>query len=990
MKKMLIKKLYVCVFIIVLVCSFSTNVFAEEESLEESSILITDTVTSKTDANLGSGEVNLENNEMLLNDQISEELSSNFVLNSNMSTAIGTGLNSAEEYVTVTGDEGYLWPVPNCRYISNYYGNGHQGIDIASNSTCDVVAARSGNVIAAKSTSCSHISARCNCNYGMGNYVQILQNDGRYTTYMHLKYGSVTVNVGQNINQGDKIGTMGSSGNSTGQHLHFQVTNSSNKAVVNTNPDAFGYKFEVALPFHATLDSPKQGDIISGGNFLLDGWALHQNSISRMTYSINDGPEKDLNRCDRPDVNKHYPNYSNSQPGFKHYVDTDELVHGSNVITLYAYTTDGVQQIARVGVLRTLLPLQHSIEFDDGASFSGSEAILTGWVLHGSGISKLTYSIDGGSEIETPLLYRKDVLDAYPDYPASNSGFSINLDLGNYRAGVHQVDIKAYAGTGKVYNLERRSINFNESSTPVKSITKNGKTYSIYNQTTTWAEAKAKAESLGGCLMSITSKDETAIAYELTKAAARKAYWLGGTDAQSEGTWHWLTGETFTYTSWGPGEPNNANGNENCLSVINDSNMHWNDLSTDSLIGGFIVEDDSQAPSIKDVRVSDVSSSGYTVTCTVADDSGINRVQFPTWTIANEQDDINGAWETAETCSGTMQGNTVTYRVKDEDHSYEKGLYRTHIYAYDIYGNKTAVRVEDFCGDTNLVNETKVVASSYLNGEEYLLFDDVITWQAAKEKCSALGGHLVTISSAEEQNVVSELVKKGNRVGYFIGATDESNEGQFGWVTGEAFSFANWIAGNPDDYKSSISNGEDYVEILKNGFWNDVHPTYTIGYICEIKTKNIACNYQTHVQNIGWQEWKNNGNISGTSAQGKRLEGIKIKLDNPGYDLGVEYSTHIENIGWQEAKANGVISGTEGKGLRLEAIQIKLTGADASKFDIYYCVHAENTGWLDWAKNGAESGTAGFGYRLEAIKIVVVPKGAAAPGKTTQPFLAKK
>ena len=146
------------------------------------------------------------------------------------------------------------------------------------------------------------------------------------------------------------------------------------------------------------------------------------------------------------------------------------------------------------------------------------------------------------------------------------------------------------------------------------------------------------------------------------------------------------------------------------------------------------------------------------------------------------------------------------------------------------------------------------------------------------------------------------------------------------------------------------------------------------------------CTYRTHVENIGWQDWKSNGTMSGTSGQGLRLEGIEIKLNNQGYDLGVEYSTHIQNIGWQEFKSNGVMSGTSGRGLRLEAIKISLTGNDADLFDIYYRVHAQNVGWLDWASNGAESGTAGYGYRLEGIEIKIVPKGDSAPGATTNPF----
>lgn len=142
--------------------------------------------------------------------------------------------------------------------------------------------------------------------------------------------------------------------------------------------------------------------------------------------------------------------------------------------------------------------------------------------------------------------------------------------------------------------------------------------------------------------------------------------------------------------------------------------------------------------------------------------------------------------------------------------------------------------------------------------------------------------------------------------------------------------------------------------------------------------------YATHVQDIGWQAYVGGGTISGTSSQSKRLEGIKINLQN--IDGGIEYSTHIQDIGWQEFVANDAMSGTSGQSKRLEAIKIRLTGAAADAYDVYYCVHAQNTGWLDWAKNGDSAGTAGFGYRLEAIKIVLVPKGGAAPGPMDIPF----
>lgn len=144
-------------------------------------------------------------------------------------------------------------------------------------------------------------------------------------------------------------------------------------------------------------------------------------------------------------------------------------------------------------------------------------------------------------------------------------------------------------------------------------------------------------------------------------------------------------------------------------------------------------------------------------------------------------------------------------------------------------------------------------------------------------------------------------------------------------------------------------------------------------------TGNIHINYQTQIQNVGWQELKKDGAMSGTSGQSLRLEGIKINVENAGYDVGVSYQTHVENIGWQESRTNGKMSGTEGESKRLEGIRISLTGDDAGLCDVYYQVHAQNTGWMNWAKNGESAGTEGFGYRLEGIRIVVVPKGSPAP-----------
>lgn len=146
--------------------------------------------------------------------------------------------------------------------------------------------------------------------------------------------------------------------------------------------------------------------------------------------------------------------------------------------------------------------------------------------------------------------------------------------------------------------------------------------------------------------------------------------------------------------------------------------------------------------------------------------------------------------------------------------------------------------------------------------------------------------------------------------------------------------------------------------------------------------------YQTHVQNIGWQGEKADGEMSGTTGQSLRLEAIKIQLSSS-IDGGIVYKTHVQDYGWLNFVTNGQASGTTGQAKRLEAIQMQLTGNAMNQYDLYYRVHAQNFGWLGWAKNGESAGTAGYSYRLEGIQIVLVPKDGNAPGSTSKHYYNK-
>jgi len=110
---------------------------------------------------------------------------------------------------TVVASGSFVWPAGG-KITQNFVWY-HKGIDIANKSAPAVLAADSGTVVVAGWVD----------GYGYGNRVLIDHGNGYRTLYAHL--ASVYVRPGQTVNRGDSIGGMGSTGRSTGVHLHFEV-----------------------------------------------------------------------------------------------------------------------------------------------------------------------------------------------------------------------------------------------------------------------------------------------------------------------------------------------------------------------------------------------------------------------------------------------------------------------------------------------------------------------------------------------------------------------------------------------------------------------------------------------------------------------------------------------------------------------------------------------------------------------------------------------
>jgi uncharacterized protein YjdB len=143
-----------------------------------------------------------------------------------------------------------------------------------------------------------------------------------------------------------------------------------------------------------------------------------------------------------------------------------------------------------------------------------------------------------------------------------------------------------------------------------------------------------------------------------------------------------------------------------------------------------------------------------------------------------------------------------------------------------------------------------------------------------------------------------------------------------------------------------------------------------------IEDGNLAIQYEAYLQDYRWQSWFRDGQTAGTTGQGKRIEALKIRLENAPEGLSLRYRVHVQDKGWLDWKNSGELSGTMEQGLRIEAIQVELQGPMAENYSVEYKVHGQDYGWQNWVKNGQVAGTTGQGKRIEAFEVKISKKNS--------------
>ena len=173
---------------------------------------------------------------------------------------------------------------------------------------------------------------------------------------------------------------------------------------------------------------------------------------------------------------------------------------------------------------------------------------------------------------------------------------------------------------------------------------------------------------------------------------------------------------------------------------------------------------------------------------------------------------------------------------------------------YNSKGN--LVNYFDKVSDYNLTAKwsatANVAAETIYNNHKYEVYDYSLSWEEAKEFCESLGGHLVTITSKEENNIVTNLIKQGNKTNYSIGAESIAKQGTWNWVTGETFSYDNfdpqYPEGNTAEERYAFIMAIDNPPNKQIGEWIDnynkpnglsVYALSNVGFVCEYDSIDI-------------------------------------------------------------------------------------------------------------------------------------------------------
>ena len=617
---------------------------------------------------------------------------------------------------TVSAAEQWLWPVPSIgvgQNISTYFSSSHEGIDIYGGANTPIVASRAGTV-------CRVVHGDIAGVYlGAGNAVVIDHGNGVYSHYAHLN--STAVSVNQYVDAGTVIGYMGSTGNSTGVHLHFAIANNSygGGGRIDNNPGAVDYvsSFIVngTLDVNGRLDGANNGglgdfgtcDVYINGSRVADdvtdyctawpaGTSYEVKDIKAKSGYSYDGSGSYSGTITSGAVADVRLIYSSCR------LDVNGMLDGISSGTLDDYGTvdvyiNGSKVADDVNDYYSLAPKGATYEITDIKATDGHmyEKVVTGSLTGtiGSGTKSVVlefYSV--GMPIPDVWTYCKvlpknitsDYCDIEYQYTETTtavnspgSGWEKQEGSGTTRyendGGVYDSDFELSTSDTRVY-VGSYYYHYCGASTGVNVEHYNDGIHTDYH-----VAGDVNSFYVSGGPYA-DDNDSRYLAYQIRWSSGQWADGLatcaGGRSAIWYRRYQYQNKRAVTYYTW-----------------TKKSDWLPQPSGSGTPSGYRYRLKDTGAPEINAVRVTEITPYGYTIVCDASDDSGIMKMAASTWTDTETEANAKVNESVPETMAGTVE---MTVTIPVTDHGNERDVnYNTRITVYDKVGNTTEYTAED-------------------------------------------------------------------------------------------------------------------------------------------------------------------------------------------------------------------------------------------------------------------------------------------------------
>ena len=275
----------------------------------------------------------------------------------------------------------------------------------------------------------------------------------------------------------------------------------------------------------------------------------------------------------------------------------------------------------------------------------------------------------------------------------------------------------------------------------------------------TWSQAQALARAWGGHLVTLNDAAEQQWVDDTFDQFGD--FWIGFQDANTEGTWEWVSGQPVTYTNWASGEPNTASFD---YAYMDDANGQWRDASETTTYRAVIEMD---AFGLADATPGPFAQYLLQVDLVDTQAPRVTAVTRPAYAGSNSQ---------------PVDRFSVTF---------SEPL------------------------DPSTVNQSETFVG-YHQGHYYVVTDQSLTWEQARTYAQNLApeAHLVTIDDAAEQDYLQDWFSAFEP---WIGFNDATVEGTWAWSNGQPVTYTNWAANQPSRGASS----NDYAMMGTDGLWRE-------------------------------------------------------------------------------------------------------------------------------------------------------------------------